>query len=199
MARHLSSPVFVGRSDELHALLSTADVVASGEASFALIGGEAGVGKSRLVTEVVTRLRERGWLALEGGAVPLGDDGLPFGPIAEALRALVRDVDPERIARRPDRAVLSWLGWSPSSPAPRTRHGSRRVMRAGSRSASSKASDACSADSARRRRSSSSSRTSTGRIDRPVTSWHSWSATPATNACTSSRRSGPTSCTDVIP
>ena len=98
MARHFSSPVFVGRSDELKSLLSTADAVASGEASFALVGGEAGVGKSRLVSETAGRLRERGWLVLEGGAVPLGEDGLPFGPIVEALRALVRDIDPERIA-----------------------------------------------------------------------------------------------------
>ena len=78
-------------------LLSTADVAASGETSFALIGGEAGVGKSRLVTETAARLRDRGWTVLEGGAVPLGDDGLPFGPITEALRELVREVDADRI------------------------------------------------------------------------------------------------------
>ena len=98
MTRRLSSPVFIGRSKELHALLSAADVVASGEASLALVGGEAGVGKSRLVAEVASRLRDRGWLVLEGGTVALGDEGLPFGPIVEALRALVRDVDTERIA-----------------------------------------------------------------------------------------------------
>ena len=39
-----------------------------------------------------------GWLVLEGGTVALGDDGLPFGPIVEALRVLVRDVDADRIA-----------------------------------------------------------------------------------------------------
>jgi DNA-binding CsgD family transcriptional regulator/tetratricopeptide (TPR) repeat protein len=98
MARRLSSPIFVGRSEELGMLLSTADAAASGRASLVLIGGEAGVGKSRLVAEAATRLRDGGWLVLEGGSVALGDDGLPFGPIVEALRTLVRDVDVDRIA-----------------------------------------------------------------------------------------------------
>ena len=98
MTRRLSSPVFVGRSKELTALLSTADAVASGDTWFALVGGEAGVGKSRLVAEAASRLADRDWLVLEGGAVAVGDDGLPFGPVVEALRALVRQVDGGRIA-----------------------------------------------------------------------------------------------------
>jgi DNA-binding CsgD family transcriptional regulator/tetratricopeptide (TPR) repeat protein len=99
MGRRLSSAVFVGRSNELHGLLEASDAAASGQASLVLVGGEAGVGKSRLTAEVASRLRNDGWLVLEGGSVALGDDGLPFGPIVEALRALVRDVDPERIAK----------------------------------------------------------------------------------------------------
>ncbi len=98
MARRLSSPVFIGRSSELRTLLSAADAAASGQPWGALIGGEAGVGKTRLVEEVSARLRERGWLVLEGGSVALGDDSLPFGPIVQALRALVRQLDPDRIA-----------------------------------------------------------------------------------------------------
>ncbi len=98
MARRLSSPVFIGRSSELHSLLATADAVASGQTAVTLVGGEAGIGKSRLVAEAATDLRERGWLVLEGGSIALGDDGLPFGPIVEALRALSREVDHERIA-----------------------------------------------------------------------------------------------------
>ncbi len=98
MARRLSSPVFVGRRDELQTLVAAADVAASGGAALVLVGGEAGVGKSRLVAEAAASLRDRDWLVLEGGTVALGDDGLPFGPIVQALRALVRDVDPDRIA-----------------------------------------------------------------------------------------------------
>ncbi len=98
MARRLSSPVFVGRTNELHTLVAAADAATSGQPALVLVGGEAGVGKSRLVAEAATRVRDRGWLVLEGGTVALGDDGLPFGPIVEALRALVRDVDADRIA-----------------------------------------------------------------------------------------------------
>ena len=98
MARRLSSPVFIGRSSELQTLLATADLVASGQTAVTLIGGEAGVGKSRLVAELAGRLSDRGWLVLQGGSVAVGDDGLPFGPIVEALRALSREVEPERIA-----------------------------------------------------------------------------------------------------
>jgi DNA-binding CsgD family transcriptional regulator len=98
MARRLTSPRFVGRSRELNVLLEAAGAAASGQASLVVVGGEAGIGKSRLIAEVVDRLRADGWLILEGGTVALGDDGLPFGPIVEALRALSRQVDPKRIA-----------------------------------------------------------------------------------------------------
>src|SRR6476646_9578980 len=98
MARRLSSPVFIGRTNELSALLSMADAAASGQPSLAVVGGEAGVGKSRLVAEVSARLRERGWLVLEGGSVALGDDSFPLGPIVEALRDLARSADAGRIA-----------------------------------------------------------------------------------------------------
>jgi DNA-binding CsgD family transcriptional regulator/tetratricopeptide (TPR) repeat protein len=98
MARRLSSPVFIGRSYELDALLSMAEAAASGQPTLAIVGGEAGVGKSRLVAEVARRLQEdHGWLVLEGGSVALGDDSFPFGPIVEALRALARSVDPEDV------------------------------------------------------------------------------------------------------
>ena len=62
-----------------------------GEPVVVLVGGEAGIGKSRLVRELADRARERGDLVLEGGCVSLGsDEGLPFAPIAEALRGLAR-------------------------------------------------------------------------------------------------------------
>ena len=146
MARRLSSPVFVGRTEELDALLSTADSAASGRASITLVGGEAGVGKTRFVGELAARLRERDWLVLEGGSVALGDDSLPFGPIVEALRALVREVDSGRIAdggrgqparARPARAgAVRCRGRRAGPPSPR---------RSGSRSGSSKACCGCSA------------------------------------------------------
>ncbi|MFL5676548.1 MAG: AAA family ATPase [Chloroflexota bacterium] len=98
MPRRLSSPVFVGRSDEFATLVAAARAAQDSNPSIVLVGGEAGVGKSRLVAEAAARFREDGWLVLEGGSVALGDDALPFGPIVEVLRALARDVDPDTIA-----------------------------------------------------------------------------------------------------
>ena len=97
-------------------LRSAADAAVSGGPSLVLIAGEAGVGKSRLVSEAAARLQGDGWLVLEGGSVAVGEDGLPFGPLVEALRTLARTVDPARIAARPDPAFPSSPGWSPSSP-----------------------------------------------------------------------------------
>jgi len=55
-------------------------------------GGEAGVGKTRLVTELTARCIADGTQVLAGGCVPVGDGALPYAPIVEALRALLADL-----------------------------------------------------------------------------------------------------------
>jgi DNA-binding CsgD family transcriptional regulator len=56
------------------------------------VGGEAGVGKTRLVTEVTARCATDGTQVLAGGCVPVGDGGLAYAPIVEALRPLPDEV-----------------------------------------------------------------------------------------------------------
>jgi hypothetical protein len=51
MPRRVSSPVFVGRATELADLRAAFERAAGGEASAVLVGGEAGVGKTRLIGE----------------------------------------------------------------------------------------------------------------------------------------------------
>ena len=63
-----------------------------------LIGGEAGVGKSRLVSEFAARARRRGARVLTGGCLELGTDGLPFAPFTAVLRELVRDLGADAVA-----------------------------------------------------------------------------------------------------
>src|SRR4029078_10225568 len=53
-----------------------------------LVAGEAVVGKNRFLDEVAARARARGVRVLQGGCIQLGAEGLPFGPIIEALRGL---------------------------------------------------------------------------------------------------------------
>ena len=89
VATRVSSPTFIGRQAELATLDRALDRAADGASSTVLVGGEAGIGKSRLITEFADHARARGALVLEGGCVSLGDGGgLPFAPIVEALRRL---------------------------------------------------------------------------------------------------------------
>ena len=75
----------VGRDDELGRLLTLLDDAEAGRSVAALVSGDAGVGKSRLVTEV-TRLAEgRGFTVLSGQCAELGDS-VPYLPLADALR-----------------------------------------------------------------------------------------------------------------
>ncbi|WP_328315040.1 AAA family ATPase [Streptomyces sp. NBC_00442] len=97
------SPVFVGRADELRTLneaLARA-AVAQGEPQALLIGGEAGVGKSRLVEEFTDAARAAGAVIAIGGCVEVGADGLPFAPFSAALRALRRQL-PDELAAAAD-------------------------------------------------------------------------------------------------
>lgn len=92
------SPVFVGRAGELTALTDAlARAHADGEPQALLIGGEAGVGKTRLIEEFVDAARARGAIVALGGCVEVGADGLPFAPFSTALRSLSRRL-PEELA-----------------------------------------------------------------------------------------------------
>ncbi|MEV5847629.1 AAA family ATPase [Streptomyces sp. NPDC051985] len=91
------SPVFVGRSDELDTLNRALDRAEAGEPQALLVGGEAGVGKTRLVEEFATAACRRGAVVALGGCVEIGADGLPFAPFSTALRAL-RAALPEELA-----------------------------------------------------------------------------------------------------
>lgn len=82
------SPVFVGRQAELAELLRAAEAADDGDPQAVLVRGEAGVGKTRLVGELLRSLETRAAVAAVGGCVELGGDGLPFAPFSEALRVL---------------------------------------------------------------------------------------------------------------
>ena len=110
MAR-VSSPVFVGRTAELDRLGEALHLAESHRPATRLIGGEAGIGKTRLVAEFSERAREAGAHVLVGGCLQLGDTGLPYAPFVGALRPLMRSLAPERLAEvlGPGRAELAHL------------------------------------------------------------------------------------------
>jgi len=107
----LASPVFVGRAAELGRLDDALRRAEAGEGAAVIVGGEAGVGKTRLVEEMVVRARAGGHAVLRGGCVELEGDGLPLAPVVEALRGLSRRTGRDgllRLAagRRPELARL---------------------------------------------------------------------------------------------
>src|SRR5688500_18959577 len=90
VVRRVTSPVFVGRDQELR-LLHDAFGSARSAGQLVLVGGDAGVGKTRLVTEACERWRRAGGRAAVGGCIELGATA-GFGPLVEVLRALRREV-----------------------------------------------------------------------------------------------------------
>jgi DNA-binding CsgD family transcriptional regulator/tetratricopeptide (TPR) repeat protein len=79
-------PVLIGRTAEFavfHLLLEQAK---SGSGHVALLGGEAGVGKSRLVAEVKTSAEREGFLLLQGNCFQ-ADRAFPYAPFLDLLRA----------------------------------------------------------------------------------------------------------------
>jgi ATP/maltotriose-dependent transcriptional regulator MalT len=88
MPGRVSSPDFVGRSAELAELRAAYERAAGGEAAAVLVGGEAGVGKTRLVGEVASSIRQREGTVLEGRCADLHEAAIPLLAITEALATL---------------------------------------------------------------------------------------------------------------
>ncbi len=78
---------FVGRGDELGQLFSVWQTALTGTTDAVLIGGEPGVGKTRLAGEWSRQAHAQGALVLYGRCDE--DLGAPYQPFAEALRSLV--------------------------------------------------------------------------------------------------------------
>jgi DNA-binding NarL/FixJ family response regulator len=98
VSARMRSPVLVGRSEELAILDAALERARAGGPSTVLIGGEAGIGKTRLVTEFTAGAAASGARLLAGGCLDLGAEGLPFAPFAAMLRELVRDLGADGVA-----------------------------------------------------------------------------------------------------
>jgi DNA-binding CsgD family transcriptional regulator/tetratricopeptide (TPR) repeat protein len=123
MGGRVASPTFVGRVEELSLLEAAQMRAADGEPAVVLVGGEAGVGKTRLVAELVARCSTGGIRILSGGCLPVGDGALPYAPIVEALRPLPAELGADAVRELagpswPELArLLPGLGEPPGGPA----------------------------------------------------------------------------------
>lgn len=91
-------PVLIGRAPVLAALERLAEQAWAGRGRTALITGEAGIGKSRVVAEMKARVRQRGMTTLEGHCFE-PDRILPYGPLLDLLRSLLASRLAEDLAR----------------------------------------------------------------------------------------------------
>jgi DNA-binding CsgD family transcriptional regulator len=100
----------VGREAELSHLLTLLEAAADGQPVVTLVSGDAGVGKTRLVAELASLARGRGFTVLSGRCAEIGD-AVPYLPLADALRDATTGPSPggallDALAARP---VLSRL------------------------------------------------------------------------------------------
>jgi DNA-binding NarL/FixJ family response regulator/tetratricopeptide (TPR) repeat protein len=97
MAGEVPSSVFIGRAVELRRLDAALERAEQGSPQVVLVAGDAGVGKTRLLGALADRARRRGTRVLAGGCVELGDIGLPYLPVVDALRELADDPEEARL------------------------------------------------------------------------------------------------------
>jgi hypothetical protein len=97
MSGRAASPVLVGRGEQMAALDAAFGSVRQGGPSAVLLGGEAGAGKSRLVSEFGAVAAAAGARVLTGGCLQLGTDGLPYAPFTAVLRDLVHEMGADAV------------------------------------------------------------------------------------------------------
>ncbi|MEU6781246.1 ATP-binding protein [Nonomuraea angiospora] len=101
--------VFVGRDAELAALGEAYAHAREGAPATVLLGGEAGVGKTRLIAEFAAPLAGQAWL-LSGDCPQVGENGLAFAPFTAMLRRLLRELGADGFLRLLPRGEPGELG-----------------------------------------------------------------------------------------
>ncbi len=87
--RQVLCPLLVGREEETRQLRSALARAQAGHGGTVLVGGEAGIGKSRLARETARDAAGRGFAVLTGRSVA-GGIPAPYRPFAEALTSASR-------------------------------------------------------------------------------------------------------------
>jgi predicted ATPase len=78
-------PALIGRDREIAAIRRVLTRTREGNGSVALIVGEAGVGKSRLLRATAEEARASGFFVLQGASFE-GDRSIPYAPLLDLVR-----------------------------------------------------------------------------------------------------------------
>jgi predicted ATPase len=89
-------PVVIGRASELTAIHQLIESAKSGQGEVALLCGEAGIGKSRLVKEAKAYATALNFRIVQGNCFPT-DLSCPYAPILDLIRTLLAHPDSAKI------------------------------------------------------------------------------------------------------
>lgn len=90
-------PIIVGRRGEIDSLQRALEQVRGGRGETLVLAGEAGIGKSRLITEARERAAGLGFLCLQGHCFE-PDVALPYAPLVDLLQTRMTDMSTEELA-----------------------------------------------------------------------------------------------------
>ena len=121
-----ANTALVGRLGELERLEEVVRQAAAGRGGTVLLAGDAGIGKTRLLTELGTRARAAGAQTLMGRCIDLVGAEVPYLPVVEAFRPLLGREDVRELLG--SARELRWLlpGMVLGEEHPRRRGGSPR-------------------------------------------------------------------------
>jgi len=114
-----SAPAMIGRDADLAMLNERLAEVRAGAPFTVIIGGEAGIGKTRLIREFEAGLPDDVRL-LAGQSVDLGSVAAPYAPVKTALRTLLAETESQRVqtAAALDKAKADATKPAPEKPKP---------------------------------------------------------------------------------
>jgi DNA-binding CsgD family transcriptional regulator/tetratricopeptide (TPR) repeat protein len=102
MSGRSGAAALLGRALEQAELYDALSMAMKGEPQVVVVGGDAGVGKTTLVTDLARRAEELGFTVAVGHCLDI-EVGISFGPVIEALTTLlagIEDLDSRPLARR---------------------------------------------------------------------------------------------------
>ncbi|HEX4717246.1 MAG TPA: AAA family ATPase [Thermoleophilaceae bacterium] len=94
MASRVTSSRLIGRDVELIELEDALEAAAAAEPSLFLVGGDSGIGKTRLADALRERAEVAGAVTMTGECLELAEAELPYAPIVAAVRPLARERHP---------------------------------------------------------------------------------------------------------
>ncbi len=87
---------YVGRQDERAQLRQLLEQASNGQGGLVMIGGEPGVGKTRIAEELIAEAEAKGFLALVGHCYDM-EGAPPYLPFVEIMQAAMKSATPEAL------------------------------------------------------------------------------------------------------